>query len=98
MQQKIEKDFLTKAELAEKYGISKRTVETRIKGIIEQISKGRYNRYVIIEDSKLKINEYAFLDYCKYKKLLENPMLAKMVPPFEPALLKEIMKVQYQSA
>lgn len=89
--------YKTKKELAEEYGMCTRTVDIRVKGIQEEMKRGRYNRYAIIEDSKIKINEYVFLDYCKYRKFLGNPSLRKTVPNFSPSLIREMMEVQAMS-
>ena len=84
--------YKTKKELAEEYQMSIRTVVSRINGIKKEMEAGRYNRYSIIEDAKTKVSEFVFIDYCKYRKYLENPILRKTVPPFSPELIREVMQ------
>lgn len=88
---KNQSPWKTKKELAERYDMSVRTVSERTKGIQGEIKRGRYNRMAVIEDSEVKVNEYVFLDFCKYRKYLENPQLRKSVPAFEPGLIRELM-------
>lgn len=90
---KNQSPWKTKKELAERYSMTTRTVSERVKGIQEEVKNGRYNRMAVIEDSEVKVNEYVFIDYCKYKKHLENPQLRKCVPPFEPGLIRQLMFV-----
>lgn len=85
---------LTVSQLSELTGDSTTTIRHRVKGIREQIRKGRYNEYVLIEAKKgTRINFYAYYDYEKYREALENRNTCKAVPPFDPERIAQICPV-----
>ena len=76
--------------VADNLGITKRTVATKIKGIEQEIERGRYNPYVIANDGgSVLINIYAFIDYITYRKRLEDKNMRKYVPEFKPKQVAE---------
>ena len=79
MAEKVEKRYMTKAELARCFGISPPTVYKRVAGIEEEIKRGRYNRYAIADGL---ISIAVFVDYEKYHKRLNDKNMRKTVPPF----------------
>lgn len=85
---------LTVKQLAELTGDCEKTIRSRIPGIREQIRKGRYNEYVLIEANKgTRINFYAYYDYDKFREALENRNTCKAVPPFDPERIAQICPV-----
>ena len=55
--------YLTPRQLTEILGCSDRHARTIIKGVREQITKGRYNRYAILDSGDIRVNIYAYYDY-----------------------------------
>lgn len=85
---------LTVKQLAELTGDSTKTIRNRIPGIRDQIKKGRYNEYALIEAKKgTRINFYAYYDYEKFREALENKNACKAVPPFDPERIAQICPV-----
>lgn len=85
---------LTVKQLAELTGDSTATIRHRIPGIREQIKKGRYNEYALIEAKKgTRINFYVYYDYEKFREALENRNTCKAVPPFDPGRIAQICPV-----
>ena len=85
---------LTVKQLAELTGDSTATIRHRIPGIREQIKKGRYNEYALIEAKKgTRINFYVYYDYEKFRDDLENRNTCKAVPPFDPERIAQICPV-----
>ena len=77
--------YKTQQGVAEEFCISRATVHNRIKEILEEIKAGRYSDYSIIEDGHIiLVNVLVFLDYEKYRKMLKDKNLRKVVPPFRP--------------
>lgn len=88
---------LTVKQLAELTGDSTATIRHRIPGIREQIRKGRYNEYALIEAKKgTRINFYAYYDYEKFREALENKNTCKAVPPFDPERIAQICPVMQE--
>ena len=88
---------LTVKQLAELTGDSTATIRHRIPGIREQIRKGRYNEYALIEAKKgTRINFYVYYDYEKFREALENRNTCKAVPPFDPERIAQICPVTQQ--
>lgn len=72
-------------QLAEELGISKGTVQNRLKEIRGEIKSGRYVKQAIIEDGNIVlINVLVFLDYMSCRQQLRSKNLRKHVPPFRP--------------
>lgn len=69
------------------------TFYTKVAEIRGQIEKGRYNRYALIDDGKVRVNYFVYYDYCKYRTMLKDRNAAKYVPPFEPREIAEITPV-----
>lgn len=85
---------LTVKQLAELTGDSTATIRHRIPGIREQIKKGRYSEYALIEAKKgTRINFYVYYDYEKFREALENRNTCKAVPPFDPERIAQICPV-----
>ena len=73
--------YKTQQGVAEEFCISRATVHNRIKEILEEIKAGRYSDYSIIEDGHIiLVNVLVFLDYEKYRKMLKDKNLRKVVP------------------
>lgn len=85
---------LSVKQLAELTGDSPSTIRHRINGIREQIKKGRYNEYVLIDAKKgTRVNFYAYYDYDKFREALANRNTSKAVPPFDPERIAQICPV-----
>ncbi len=83
--------YMTIGKLADEFHCSVRTVGRRILGIQEEIKKGRYSPYSILEgDGHPLINTYVFMDYQKYQKPLKDRNARKYVPEFNPQELAKI--------
>jgi len=69
------------------------TFYSKVGEIKEQVKKGRYNRYSVIDDGKIRVNYFVYYDYCKYRTMLKDRNTAKHVPPFKPEEIAEITPV-----
>lgn len=88
---------LTVKQLSELTGDSTATIRSRIPGIREQIRKGRYNEYALIEAKKgTRINFYVYYDYDKYREALENRNTCKSVQPFDAERIAQICPVMQE--
>ena len=77
--------YMPKQRLADEFGISKSTVYARMKGIEEEIGRGRYDERAVIRDGNIVlVNTLVFVDYLKYRKALQEKNARKHVPPFRP--------------
>ena len=85
--------YLTPRQLTEILGCSDRHARTIINGVREQITKGRYNRYAILDSGDIRVNIYAYYDYEKYRRLLNDKNACKVVPPFNPLELAALCPV-----
>ena len=85
--------YLTPKQLTEVLGCSDRHIRSMINGIREQIQKGRYNRYAILDSGDIRVNIYAYYDYEKYRRLLNDKNACKVVPPFNPLELAALCPV-----
>lgn len=84
--------YMHKQQLAKEFKISESTVHNRLRGIEEEIKSGRYNDYALIRDGKLVlVNVLVFLDYLKYRKMLQDKYARKYTPEFKPELLVKII-------
>lgn len=79
--------FLSKKQLAEELNFSEQTISNYIKGIREEIARGRYSKYAIAGN---RYNFYVVVDYMKYKDMLNNDNTRKYVPDFNPAEIAEL--------
>ena len=71
--------YMNKAQAGRTLGMDRGTVLKLVRGMQDQIEKGRYSKYVV---AGRLINMAALLDYIKYKDML-NCNLAKYVPAFD---------------
>lgn len=86
-----EHPYKDRKSLAEEFNISVATVRNRQKGIEGEIKAGRYDDYTVLDDGKnIWINLYAFIDYLKYRRALENKTTRKCVPPFRPDNIRKL--------
>ena len=60
----------------------KTTFMTKIKEIREEIKRGRYKPYAILEEGRIKVNKLVYCDYSTYRMLLKDKNLRKAVPAF----------------
>ena len=75
--------YKSKVVLAKELGISPGTVNNRCKEIKEEILKGRYPEWSVINDGGLKlINYLVYIDYSFNRERLREPNLRKYVEPF----------------
>lgn len=73
------KRYATKAELGRCFSISQPTVAKRVKGIEQEMKRGRYNQYAVADGL---ISIAVFADYSKYHKRLNDKNLRRTVKPF----------------
>ena len=74
--------YLSKAELAQKLGCSKSTVNRRLDELDEQVQRGRYNEYTLLDGGGVTyVNYLALIDFLKYRKRLLD---GRRVPPYNP--------------
>ena len=80
--------YMHKEQLAKEFNISMGTVHNRMKEIQEEIKKGRYNDYAVIQDGKLVlVNVLVFIDYLTYRRQLLDRNARKYTPAFQPEKL-----------
>ena len=72
--------YYSNNQLAEAFGVSLGTVHRRKIGIEKE--QKRYGNYAIISSGT---NLYAYIDYDRYHKDLEDPIMRKHVPDYDPA-------------
>lgn len=60
----------------------KTTFMTKVKEIREEIKRGRYKPYAILEEGKIKVNKLVYCDYSTHRTKLKDENLRKYVPPF----------------
>lgn len=72
--------YYSNNQLAEAFGVSLGTVHRRKVGIEKE--QKRYGNYAIISSGT---NLYAYIDYDKYHKDLEDPIMRKYVPDYNSA-------------
>lgn len=78
--------YMSKQQLADEFHISKSTVFSRMKEIQQEIQKGRYSDFAIIEDGNIVlVNVLVFIDYLTYRRKLKEKNARKYVPEFNPA-------------
>lgn len=83
--------YMSAKQIADEMDCSTRTVFSRIRGIEEEIRKGRYNDYAVLEsDRSPRVNFYVYVDYEKYWKLLKDKNSRKYVPEFRPDQIAEL--------
>lgn len=77
-------DLMSKEQLCKEFQLCDKTIEQKLRGIEEEIGKGRYTEYDLIRNGRIKRCTYsAFFDYLKYEKRLKDKHLRKTVPPFD---------------
>ena len=82
--------YKSKITLAKELGISPGTVNNRAKEIKEEVLKGRYPDWSVIEDGGLKlINYLVFIDYLNNRQKLHDTNAKKYVEPFNPQAIAE---------
>ena len=66
----------------EKFLDGKTTFMTKVKEIREEIRRGRYKPYAILEEGKIKVNKLVYCDYSTHRAKLKDKNLRKYVPEF----------------
>ena len=79
--------YLSKKQLAQELNYSEQTIAALIKGIQEEIKRGRYSKYAIAGN---RYNFYVVIDYMKYRDTLKDDNMRKYVPDFNPAEIAEL--------
>lgn len=79
--------YLSKKQLAQELNYSEQTIANYIKGIQEEIERGRYSKYAVAGN---RYNYYVMVDYMKYKDVLKDENMRKYVPDFNPAEIAEL--------
>lgn len=79
--------YLSRNELAQELHYTPKTIDKFIKGVQNEIGKGRYHRCAVAGN---RINFYAVVDYMTYREQLEDKNMRKLVPPFDPAGIAEL--------
>lgn len=77
----------------ELFNDGERTFYNKVKGIKEQIEKGRYSKYAVLDYGKTLVNYLVYYDYTTHGKQLEDRNAAKYTPPFEPFEIAAITPV-----
>lgn len=89
-------EYMSMKALAEKYGICKDTVRSRVRELEAEIGK-RYKRKHIIDDGHIKlINVFVFMDWLANRKMLMNETSRKYVEPFDAAEWAECMGFHFK--
>lgn len=76
--------YYSNKQLAKAFSVSEGTVCRRKKGIEKETK--RYGNYAIISSGT---NLYAYIDYDRYHKDLEDPIMRKHVPNYDPMQVAE---------
>jgi len=79
--------YMSRKDLAKELHCSIATVDKLIKGVQDEIGKGRYHRCASAGN---RYNLYAVIDYMTYKEQLADKNMRKMVPPFDPSGIAEL--------
>lgn len=79
--------YLSRQDLAKELHYSTATVNAMIKGVQDEIGKGRYHRCAVAGN---RFNLYVIIDYMTYKEQLKDKNMRKLVPPFDPAGIAEL--------
>lgn len=76
--------YATKASICSKMGMSKTSLDRRLKEIRNEVNQGRYNEYAIIKDGGIVwINFLVLIDYMKNRQALLDSNAKKYVEPFD---------------
>ena len=80
------KVYMSMQNLADKYGITKRTVRDRVREIEAESGKGkRYSSKSIISDGNIVlVNELIFLDWLSVRQLKKNKATNREIPAYDP--------------
>ncbi len=80
--------YMSMQDLADKYGMNKRTVQNRVREINEERGAGkRYELPAVISDGNIVlVNEFVFLDWLSIRKNWMDKNARKYVQPFDPAV------------
>lgn len=65
----------------------------KVKEIREQIKRGRYGRYAVLDDGKVRVNYFVYYDYTVYREWLLDKNASKSAPLFDPKEIAEITPV-----
>ena len=77
--------YKPKCQIPHEFGLSKSTVDERVKEIREEIKIGRYDDRSIMDDGNIVlVNVLVFMDYIKYRRQLKEKNARKHVPEFQP--------------
>ncbi len=79
--------------LCKETGRSPSHIRSLLDGIKEQVRKGRYSRYSLLDGGEIMVNVFVFYDYLKYRKMLGDKVQSKHAPKFDPKELAEICPV-----
>lgn len=60
----------------------KTTFMSKVREIREEIKRGRYKPYAILEEGKIKVNKLVYCDYSTHRAQLKDKNLRKYVPDF----------------
>lgn len=75
--------YKSRAELRIEWDICNTTIDTRLKEIEAEASKGRYPSNSVIRDGGIiRVNHLVFIDYMYNRQKLLEPNLRKYVEPF----------------
>lgn len=82
------KTYLTVKDTADVYGQCIATVYTNVKEM-QALDRYKSVRIAINEDGTRLVNTLAYEDYLYVKKRLKHKNLAKRLPPYDPAVVRE---------
>ena len=60
----------------------KTTFMTKVREIREEIKRGRYKPYAVLEEGRIKVNKLVYCDYSTHRAQLRDQNLRKYVPEF----------------
>lgn len=89
---------MTRTELATSFGISTKTVDSRIKEIENEIKEKRYGPHSVMRDVGIVlVNPLVFADYLTFRARLKNKNLRKNVPEYDPYTTAREFQLQTRS-
>lgn len=77
----VVRPYMSKKDLGLSLNLSQPTINSLVDGMRKEIIAGRYSQYVI---AGKRISFYAMIDYLTHKDALNDSLMRKKVPEFDP--------------